>query len=126
MRCYPALASIILDKIRIILVMMLIAADIPLCTEITIVKDRIITIMAIGLVKPTSQIISIMTDTMLRPIGAMIIQDIGSSSINKKEAMIISLATETIADKMITMAVIAITLTVETIVSGLLIDTIIP
>lgn len=82
--------------------------------------------MAIGLVKPTSQIISIMTDTMLRPIGAMIIQDIGSSINNKKEAMIISLATETIADKMITMAVIAITLTVETIVSGLLIDTIIP
>jgi hypothetical protein len=79
-------------------------------------------IMATGLVEPISRIISAMTNPMPCPAGAMIIQSVN----NKRAAMIISIAAETAANMTITEAVITITLTVETIVSGFLISTIFP
>lgn len=82
------------------------AADIPLCTEIIMAKDRIIMIM----VEPIFHIIVNMINTMSRTAGTMIIQGI----VNTAEAMIILLTMETG-----TTTAIAITLTTETIISGL-------
>ncbi|TAK59782.1 hypothetical protein [Methylobacter sp.] len=117
LRYYPPLVHIIRNSIHIILITAVTAVDIPLCTEIIMAKGRIIMIMTmvIIMVELIFHIIANMINTMSNAAGIMIIQRI----INAAEIMIIPLTIEMVANITITMTVIAITSTIETMINGL-------
>lgn len=103
MRCCFPLVPIIHSSIRIILIIEVIAADIPLYTETITAKDRIIIKEAMA--EPILHIMIIMIVIIPSPAGAIIIRNISNNAI---EVMIVTMT---------------ITPTVETVINGLPINT---